>query len=658
MKTFAAFALLLLASCPRIGLSQTSTLFNQTLAVPNFGVGIAFTVPAADTGTLWLGTAPSGPTSTMVNGTGFLFLNGVVSQVLTLTGNTLPYVKSYALSPGSYVLEYGFYATNGATNDTVLFEANLGLSPQVAPTPPPAPAPAPTPAPTPTVTITVTPTSTAPISPYIYGLNGLYSAPGSYSVPGAAPKGITLDRFGGDLLTAYNWQTNATNAGKDYNYYNYNYLSTSTVPGQAATGQIAQDQAAGVASLFTIQLQGYVAADESGPVPVTNPITASRFKTVQYAKGSAFTTTPSNSNPSVYDDEFVWNVAQKFPGTLASGAKIPLFVELDNEPDLWSSTHPEIQPSAVPAATLIANTAALAKAIKAQFPGAKLFGPVNYGFLGLYNFQSDPTINASASGYNWFVDEYAKALAGLVDVYDFHWYSSATDGSGNTITNLNGSSLTAAQVQAIVQSPRSLWDPTYVENSWITADMLGNGPIELLPRLWGKLANAKASMGLAITEYYNGGAEHIAGTIAQADNLGIFGAQGLTAATFWPLTTPPYVLAGFSAYRNFDGAGSNFGDTSVAAVSSNTSEVAAYASTDSTRPGRVVFVAINRSTASQVVALSGEPLSGTAHLWQMTASSAAGQSPIVPVSVGTQPVSGTSLTVTLPALSVTTIDCY
>jgi len=34
-------------------------------------------------------------------------------------------------------------------------------------------------------------------------------------------------------------------------------------------------------------------------------------------------------------------------------------------------------------------------------------------------------------------------------------------------------------------------------------------------------------MKIAITEYESGGFNHIAGTIAQADNLGIFGVQNL-----------------------------------------------------------------------------------------------------------------------------------
>ena len=207
-----------------------------------------------------------------------------------------------------------------------------------------------------------------------------------------------------------------------------------------------------------------------------------------------------------------------------------------------------------------------------------------------------------------------------------------------------------------MQSPRSLWDTTYTENSWITADVLG-GPIYILGRLQSRIASENPGMKISITEYNNGGGQHIAGTIAQADNLGIFGAQGVFAANLWPLSdTESYTLAGFRAFRDFDGANSDFGDTSVQATSSNVQNVMVYASTDSTTPGRVVFVAINRSTSSQITAFNGLTLSGTAHIYQMTASSAQNQSPIAPVAAGTMPASGSSLTITLPALSVTTID--
>jgi hypothetical protein len=86
--------------------------------------------------------------------------------------------------------------------------------------------------------------------------------------------------------------------------------------------------------------------------------------------------------------------------------------------------------------------------------------------------------------------------------------------------------------------------------------------------------------------------------------------------------------------------------------------VVVYASTDSTAPGRTVMVAINRSTSSEVTAINGATLSGTAHWYQITQASAQGQNPVAPVAKGTMAVSGSSMTITLPALSVTTIDVH
>ena len=252
----------------------------------------------------------------------------------------------------------------------------------------------------------------------------------------------------------------------------------------------------------------------------------------------------------------------------------------------------------------------------------------------------------------------------MVDVYDFHWYAEDYDSNGTRILNLNGATLTDAQVQLIVQSPRNLWDPTYTDagnsNPWIFQE-LGSTPINILGRLQSKINAENPGMKIAITEYESGGWNHIAGIIAQADNLGIFGAQGVFAASFWPPNgTYSYALAGFRAFRGFDGANANFGDTSLQSFSSNVQNVVVYASTDSTTPGRVVFVAINRSTAAQVTAITGQSLSGAAHLYQMTAASAQTQStggtPVQPVAAGTMPATGSTLTITLPALSVTTID--
>ena len=190
-------------------------------------------------------------------------------------------------------------------------------------------------------------------------------------------------------------------------------------------------------------------------------------------------------------DEFAWALDQKFPGQGIFGAAaglpgitpaLPTFISLDNEPDLWNSTHEEVQGSANTSSdNYMAKTVTLSKALKDQFPNVVIFGPVNYGFNGIYSWQGEAGAGFSSSF--WFADKYLAGIKTastaygkpLVDVYDFHWYSEATDGTTRVI-NMNGASLTDAQVQAIVQSPRSLWDTTFKENSWITNSVLGLHP--------------------------------------------------------------------------------------------------------------------------------------------------------------------------------------
>jgi fibronectin type 3 domain-containing protein len=624
------------------GESGNSTQASATPAAPTL-------IPSAPAGLV----ATAGNTQVSLSWTASSGASGYHVKRGTSSGG--PYTQIAAPSAANYV-DSGL--TNGTTYYYVvsaLNSAGESSNSTQASAKPAAPI-------NPDVTITVDPTKTHAISPYIYGLN-------FYADVSGAPSELTFDRDGGNRWTAYNWETNASNAGSDYLYENDNYLSSSTIPGEAVRGFIEGDQNNGMASLITVQLQGLVAGDENGPVSVTNPPDLTRFKDVVFKKSTKsaapFTLAPPTADDYVYMDEFVWALDQKFSGQSifeTNPTTHPVFVQLDNEPELWSSTHLEVQGStAVTSDTYIAKTIAITEAIKDQFPNVVIFGPVHYGFEGIYNWQGE--LGATATGNNWFPDKYLPAIKTasntygrpLVDVYDFHWYSEATDGT-TRVTNLTGPTLTDAQVQAIVQSPRSLWDTAYTENSWITADVLG-GPIYILGRLQSRIAAENPGMRISITEYNNGGGQHIAGTVAQADNLGIFGVQGLFAASLWPLSnTEPYTLAGFRAFRNFDGDKSNFGDLSLQTTSSNVQNVVVYASADSFTPGRVVFVAINRSTLTQVTAINGQALSGTAHIYQITASSAQGQSTIVPIAVGTMTASGASLTVTLPALSVTTID--
>jgi len=602
-------------------------------------MGLAASTANAQVNLTW--NASSGATGYYVKRS---LSSGAEAQIATVSATT--YADNAVANGTKYYYVVSAYNSYGQSSNS----AEVNATP-VAPPPPVA-----------DVTITIDPTKTKPISPYIYGTN-------FYSGNTAPQPNFTFDRAGGNRWTAYNWETNASNAGSDFNYQNDNYLSASNVPAEAVRSFVAGDQGAGLASLVTFQLQGYVSADESGAVlrPFPN---LTRFKQVIEKKStkdtSPFTTTPPTTDAYVYMDEFAWALDQKFSGQGIFGGSPahPTFISLDNEPDLWNSTHEEVQGSTnISSSNFIAKTVTLSAALKDQFPNLIIFGPVNYGFGGIYSWQGDPTLSPTPNGTNWFADKYlagiqtASAAYGkpIVDVYDFHWYSEATDGTTRVI-NMTGSSLMDAQVQAIVQSPRSLWDPTFTENSWITNSVL-HAPINILTRLQSKIATENPGMKIAITEYENGGFNHLAGTIAQADNLGIFGSQGVFAANFWPPNgTYSYTLGGFRAFRGFDGANANFGDTSLPATSSAVQSVVVYASVDSTTPGRVVFVAINRSNAAKVTAINGQSLSGTAHLYQMTAASAAAQTVVQPVSIGTMAASGSALTVTLPAYSVTTID--
>ena len=512
------------------------------------------------------------------------------------------------------------------------------------------------------VNVVIDPVTTHSISPWIYGINF------HDQVAGVPPR-LTLNREGGNRWTAYNWENNASNSGTDWGpYSNDGYLGGGDVPAEAVRGGIAADRSQGRASLMTVQLQGYVAADKNGLVNISDPAyLAKRFKRLVYRKGAAFTATPNPADGVVYADEFLWTLASKLgAGIFAADAPLPTFVSLDNEPELWSSTHDDIQPALIAPPAYIRETIDLARALKDVAPGVKLFGPVHYGFGGIVDWQN----SAGFSSTYWFMDKYLQELKAasnaygkrLLDAYDLHWYSEAQSADGARVTSLNGANLTDAQVQAIVQSPRSLWDNTYTENSWIT-QYLG-GPVQLLTRLQAKIDADWPGTRLAITEYGNGGDNHIAGTIAQADNLGIFGSRDVYAATLWPLNaSSPFILAGFRMFRGFDGVAADFGDLSIKATSSDAAKVAAYVSRDTRTTGRVIIVAINRSSVGQDVAFRGLAMAGTASVFRIDAGSSQAQinahTPVQPVLAGRVAMhqGGTGdWVIYLPPLSVSTIE--
>ncbi|HYV65565.1 MAG TPA: glycoside hydrolase family 44 protein, partial [Myxococcales bacterium] len=337
------------------------------------------------------------------------------------------------------------------------------------------------------------------ISPFVYGYNS-----GSSS---QAPHGTTWLRIGGNRWTAYNWTSNYSNAGSDFGPYHNDTLmgSPANGPGFAAAPAVDDAKAHGLGLLVTIPIQGWVSKDASGNVPLTSPLT-DHFAQNQPKKGSAFTTTPSPTSDPVFQDEFANFVAGRWGN--GSGA---IHFSLDNEPDLWSSTHAEIQRTALTYSAFLGQSIASAGAIKDAVPSALIYGPVSYGWAGYMNLQNAPDAAQHGDFLAYYLDQMSAASASqgrrLLDVLDLHFYSEAR-GCGARVNDPsagNGDCVRAARVQ----STRSLWDPTYKEDSWITGCCTSGAGIQLVPRMLGKIASHYAGTRLAITEYNHGGSDDV-----------------------------------------------------------------------------------------------------------------------------------------------------
>lgn len=428
------------------------------------------------------------------------------------------------------------------------------------------------------------------ISPYVYGSNeDDWARSGKY---------LTFGRQGGNRMTAYNWENNASNAGSDWQNQNDDFLGGGNTPGEVPRKAVADALAHHATFLVTIPMAGYVAADKlaGGDVNKTPDYLHKRFVVSLPHKSSPFVYPPDLHDGKVYQDEFVKWLEHKFPHR-QKGADI--WYSLDNEPDIWSGTHSRIHPDKTTYAEIIQKSVAMSKAIKAVAPKTLIFGPASYGWEGYVRFQDPPDAH-NRDFLEFYLAQMKRAgnTTGerLLDVLDLHWYPEAK-GDNKRITE---AAATPGIVHARMQATRSLWDASYVEDSWITQS-LGGKPIDLLPRVRAKIAKCYPGTKLAFTEYQYGGQNDISGAIAQADALGIFGREGVFAAALWPYGGPAnYVHAAFDAFRNYDGRGAQFGELALKAISPDPSHLSIYASKQGSK---LVCVIVNQSDGERSCSL-------------------------------------------------------
>jgi len=546
------------------------------------------------------------------------------------------------------------------------------------------------------------PAKPTPVSPYVYGVNAF-----------AAWNQTTrwgMLRWGGDGMTDWNWTNNQGNSAADYCFWQGNEGGGSTLAGTvtAGTPSVTSAQALGAASLVTVSIVDYVASSAvinnvwSGSTPPcpgtpscssggangyaanvgnlvfasTSP-TSTAFVANKPTKGSAFCTSTTGScavstTGPVYQDELV----NYMKVTYGAGAGPVLFM-LDNEPNYWPSTHPEIWPhtgspgcgttGTVSFDDIVTRNTTYAAAVKKAWPTTKTFGPVvaqdGIIYAGDYGDSHLPTTFA-----DYYLGKMAAASAAakeaLIDGFDVHYYTS------------NGSTSQCVQV------PRMFWDPTFEDFTAAQTDSIDFGwsgqnnyfdtalyPRQMIPRLQGKIAtayagNATAAPGLSFSEYNAGCETTIEGGVAEADLLGIFGREGVYAATSWPLKPVTasgvlvnYLVAAYDSFRSYDGKGGSVGDTTVSATTSNVEDTSVYAFAHSNDAAAVDVVGINKTSAAVTVTVSiaNSPAVKTAALYELIT----GKAGVVAVS-GTAPTpscTGATCTLdyTLPAMSVTTI---
>jgi hypothetical protein len=436
-----------------------------------------------------------------------------------------------------------------------------------------------------------------PISPYVYGMNDKI-------VEGT---GTSVRRLGGNRTTGYNWETNASSAGADWHHFNDDWLCSDNYkytdcdqPGATYRNFVEENKKAGMDSLLTIQMAGYVSADKSGAVTESEAAPSKRWvKTSPHKKG-AYSLKPNLTDGVVYMDEFVNFLVTQFGKAADGGVK---FYNLDNETALWPSTHPRIHPKKTGYWEMINKSEALAFNILKVDPTAQILGPVCYGWNEFLNLQEAPDAKELNATYETYVDFYLEQMKvlekrhkkRLLHALDLHWYPEA-QGGGKRVTEGDTS---PESIDARLQAPRSLWDPGYVEKSWITQWSTKGQAIRLIPWAQEKIDKRYPGTKLALTEYDYGAGNHVSGGIAQADVLGIFGKFGVFMSCYWG-ELKAYNQAAFRLFRNYDGKGSSFGDTCVASATEDVVQTSVYAATDSKAPGTLWVVVLNKNQKDSI----------------------------------------------------------
>jgi hypothetical protein len=439
------------------------------------------------------------------------------------------------------------------------------------------------------------------ISPLIYGI--AFSARSEYREVHQFKLGATARRWGGNPTSRYNWELgNAWNTASDYFFQNVDYTQQKDFTWNTFLEANADRH---LASVMTVPLLGWVAKDTS----------SSSFPTSEFGKQQASAPdrpvgnglSPSGTpllagNPKRTSIEATPEFIGRWISAITAAdakrdQKVAMYL-LDNEPMLWHDTHRDVHPAPVSYDELLQRTVSYGTAIRKANPQAVIGGPASWGWPEYFYSAVDAQAGFSKKPDRlkhgdvpllaWYLQQLAehekKTGTTLLNVVDVHFYPQGRN------LGVGPEGATDADTAARrIRSVRALWDPGYTDESWI------NEPIELIPRLRRLVAENYPGRGLAIGEYSFGAERHMSGGLAQAEALGRFGQQALTAAFYWtyPAENSPAFWA-FRAFRDYDGRGSHFLDWSL--PTSAPRDTSLFASRNKERT-KLTLVALNFSVS-------------------------------------------------------------
>ena len=486
------------------------------------------------------------------------------------------------------------------------------------------------------------------ISPLIYGIG--YSGAGNLKET-PWTMGATVNRWGGNPTSRYNWQVpNAWNTAADYYFRN---VQINDSP-DAAESFLANNERYGLRSAVSLPMIGWVAKDA----------TSYSFPVSKYGEQQG--TDPSNNdigNGLATDGQPIESGSPKATSVQSTPATVAQWVGrlkgrvsmyfLDNEPELWDSTHRDVHPEPLTYDELLDRTVKYATAVRAADPDAVIAGPASWGWPAYFwsaadakaGFDRAPDRRAHGNMplIPWYLQQVRaaekKSGVKLLDVLDVHFYPAAEQ-----VFVTNGGATDEATSALRIRQVRGLWDPTYKDESWVRE------PIYLIPRLREWVKEYAPGLGISIGEWNFGAETHMSGGLATAEALGRFGVEGVYSAYYWtnpPVNSPSYWA--FRAFRNYDGNGAAFNDRVLGATGAENLSLFASINESKTEITAMVLNTDPKNPKRPRIALNGCGATSTAEAF-LYAGGASGFA-----SQGAKRLSGRSVNVALPPYSIAVV---